>query len=222
MKLLNTIVKLLLVSLLALQCSKDEKSTEPVTDIDGNTYKTVKIGTQIWMAENLKTSRLNDGTDIPIIKDVTAWMNLTTPAFCWYKNNEIPYKTEYGALYNGYTISTAKLCPDAWHIPSNEEWNTLRSFLGDSLKVGNKLKEAGTLHWLSPNKGDNSTGFTALPGGVRYFEGTFASEGTFTGFWSSTESNGEEWYSGLYHADATFTIYHQNKKNGFSIRCLKN
>jgi uncharacterized protein (TIGR02145 family) len=78
------------------------------------------------------------------------------------------------------------------------------------------------MHWLSPNKGDNSSGFTALPGGLRYFEATFASEGTFTGFWSSSETEGEEWYIGLYHADPSLTIYHQNKKNGFSIRCLKN
>jgi uncharacterized protein (TIGR02145 family) len=174
------------------------------------------------MAENLKTTRLSDGTEIPLVKDVAAWTGLTTPAYCYYNNNELPYRLEYGSLYNGYTVSTGRICPDDWHIPSNDEWNTLRDLLGDSLKVGNKLKEAGTKHWLSPSKGDNSSGFTALPGGVRYFEGTFASEGTFTGFWSSGESEGEEWYAGLYHADASFTIYHQNKKNGFSIRCVKN
>jgi uncharacterized protein (TIGR02145 family) len=222
MKTLNNLVKILLFSFLAFGCSKNDKGTDPVTDIDGNTYKTVRIGTQIWMSENLKTSRLNDGTEIPVVKDVAAWTTLITPAYCWYNNNEIPYRDEYGALYNGYTVLTGKVCPDDWHIPSNAEWTTLTDFLGDPLKAGGKLKEAGTTHWLSPSKGENSAGFTALPGGLRYFEGTFASEGTFTGFWSQDLSDGEEWYIGLYHANTSFTLYHQNIKNGFSIRCLKN
>jgi len=97
--------------------------------------------------------------------------NLTTPGFCWYNNDSVSFKETYGALYNGYTINTWNICPAGWHVPEKQEWLTLRDFLGDSLTGGGKLKETGTSHWLSPNTGaDNSSGFTALGGGIRYFE----------------------------------------------------
>jgi uncharacterized protein (TIGR02145 family) len=204
-------------------CKKDEKPPGLVTDIEGSTYKTVKIGTQVWMAENLKTTRYNDGTDIPLITDGTIWGKMTTPGYCWYNNDEASFKDIYGALYNGFAIDTGKLCPVGWHVPGKEELENLRDFLGDSINGGGKLKEAGTVHWLAPNKGaDNRSGFTALPAGIRYFEGTFASVLSYTCIWSATEiATDDEWYLGLYFAEAGFIMDHRDKKHGFSVRCLK-
>lgn len=204
-------------------CQKDNSSPDPVTDVGGNKYKTVKIGSQIWMSENLKTIKYNDGTDIPLVADAMAWSKLKTPGYCWYTNDPASFKDTYGAIYNGYTVLTGKLCPEGWHIPQKNEWLLLREFLGDSAKSGGKVKEAGTTHWLVPNKGaDNSSGFTALPAGFRYFEGTFSSILSFTCIWSDTEiEENELWYMGLYFADAAFIIDRRNKKHGFSVRCIK-
>jgi uncharacterized protein (TIGR02145 family) len=210
-------------ALFSTGCKKGDKSPNPLSDIEGNIYKTVKIGNQVWMAENLKTASFNDGTDIPLITDAALWGNLTTPGYCWYNNDAVSFKDTYGALYNGYTVITGKLCPAGWHVPEKEEWQILSEFLGDSLKGGGNLKEAGTAHWLSPNKGaDNSSGFTAVGAGLRYFEGTFASVLSFTCLWSATGiANDDEWYTGLYFNDAAFITDHRNKKDGFSVRCLK-
>lgn len=95
---------------------------EILVDIDGNSYKTITIDNQIWMAENLKTTRLNDGDTIPMVSDVKTWISLTQPAYCWYDNNENPNKRLYGALYNWYTVETGKLCPKGWHVPSDKAW----------------------------------------------------------------------------------------------------
>lgn len=222
-KILTIMFILAAVVLFSISCKKDEMPAEIITDIEGNNYKTVKIGNQVWMAENLKTTRFSDGTDIPLTKDAIDWGNLTTPGYCWYNNDAESFRDTYGAIYNGYTVVTGKLCPDGWHVPEMKEWLTLREFLGDSVNGGGKLKESGTAHWLSPNKGaDNNAGFTALPAGIRYFEGTFASMLSFTSMWSSTEiANDDEWYSALYFADAAFITDHRNKKHGFSVRCIK-
>lgn len=217
------ILVLVTIILFLTGCKKDPKLPDPLTDIEGNTYKTAMVGDQLWMAENLRTTRFNDGSDIPLIKDDDSWHNLTTAGYCWYNNDEASYKVPYGALYNGYTIASGKLCPTGWHIPGVEEWRALRNSLGDSTKAGGMLKESGTGHWLSPNKGaDNRTGFTALPAGIRYFEGTFASVLSYSGIWSASEiGNNEEWYAGLYYGDATLVINHRNKKYGLTVRCLK-
>ena len=144
--------------------------TNSIKDIDGNKYKTVTIGTQVWMAENLKTTKFNDGTPIPMVKENDAWANLTTPAFSWYNNDSIDNKRNYGALYNWYTVSTNKLCPVGWHVPTEAEWATITAYLGEVGLAGGKLKDAGTVHWRTPNTGaTNESGFTALPGGYRSF-----------------------------------------------------
>lgn len=217
---------ILLVVLLAIMpygCSKSEDALPPVSDTEGNSYKTVKIGNQVWMAENLKSTRYNDGTEIPLIKGEDEWSHLAEGAYCWYNDEVTLYKDTYGALYNGFAIASGKVCPVGWHIPEVQELKDLREFLGDSLKAGGKLKEAGTDHWLSPNKGaDNSSGFTALPAGFRYFEGTYSSVLNYTSIWSVTKvANDELWYAGLYYADAALILGHRNKKHGFSVRCLK-
>ena len=212
----------ILVSLIT-GCSKDENPPDSVTDIEGNIYKTVRIGNQVWMAENLKASTFSDGSEIPDVPDATDWNELTTQGRCWYNNDEAANKDIYGALYNYYAVNSGKLCPDGWHIPSKGEWEKLRETLGDTLTGGGKLKEEGTEHWKTPNTGSvNSTGFTALPAGIRYFEGTFNSVTMFTSFWSSTEwDNDKAWYMSLYYSDAAVVIHNTSKKDGFSIRCIK-
>jgi uncharacterized protein (TIGR02145 family) len=214
---------LLAVILIIAGCTKEEKPPDPVADMEGNSYKTVKIGTQIWMAENLKSTKYNDGTEIALVPLAKAWNDVLTGAYCWYNNDDAQYRDVYGALYNGYTVMQGKLCPSGWHIPSREEWQLLRDFLGDTTKAGGKLKESGTDHWLSPNKGaDNSTGFNALGAGIRYFEGTFSSSQSFSGIWSSTESSQSNlWSTSLYYGDASLGINLRSRKYGFSVRCLK-
>jgi uncharacterized protein (TIGR02145 family) len=209
--------------IITLSCKKEEPPPGPVTDINGTTYKTVKIGDQVWMAENLKTTRYNDGSEIKIITDATAWSGVKTGAYCWYKNDESTYKDTYGAIYNGYAASSGMICPTGWHVPAREDLEKLREFTGDSIKGGGKLKESGTVHWLAPNKGaDNSTGFTALPAGMRYFEGSFTALSSFTGIWSSSDTGAKDlWYMSLYYGDAIFTMGHLTKNHGYSIRCIK-
>lgn len=216
-------IMLIMVCIVAFSCKKDESPPGPVTDIDGTIYKTIKIGEQIWMAENLKTTRYNDGTEIALISDAAVWNNTTSGGYCWYMNDKSSFGDIYGAIYNGYTINTAIVCPVGWHVPDREEWQKLRNFTGDSLKAGGKLKEAGTEHWLAPNKGaDNSSGFTALASGMRYFDGSFASVLYFTGIWSSTETGEKDLlYMSLNYGDATFSISNIKRNQGFSIRCIK-
>lgn len=222
----NSSCTLVLVSIMyiAISCKKDDiKPPDPVKDIEGKIYNTVKIGNQIWMAENLKTSKFNNGTDIPLIANELNWSSLTTPGFCWYNNDATSNKEAYGGLYNGYSVSTNKLCPAGWHVPDRSEWQQLSDFLGDTLQGGGKLKEAGSVHWLPPNTGaDNNTGFTALPAGIRYFEGSFASLRNYTCYWSATETgSADEWYIGLYYRDASIIMDHRTKTHGFSVRCIK-
>jgi uncharacterized protein (TIGR02145 family) len=201
-----------------------------LVDIEGNIYKTVKIGTQIWMAENLKSTKFKDGTTIPNVTEpfLTTnwdWYNLKTPAYCWYQNDPIANKYIYGALYNGYSIVTGNLCPTGWHLPSNAEWTTLSDYLGGITTSGGKLKESGTIIWTSPNFGaTNESGFTALPGGGRV-NVSFGQIGQTSYFWSTSESN----YNGL---DALYNwvltkddgmLYKSlsTKELGFSVRCIK-
>jgi uncharacterized protein (TIGR02145 family) len=207
-----------------IRCEKEaEKPPEPVTDIDGNTYKTVRIGTQIWMAENLKTTKFNNGTDITLVTDSVAWRNLTKPAYCLYNKNDTAYKRIYGILYNGYVTDSGKVCPTGWHVPENVEWHLLSDFLSDSIYGGGKLKETGTTHWKTPNRGaTNTSGFSALPAGIRYFEGSFTAILYYTAFWSATASgNDEEGYTSLYFGDAKVKTGYLSKKHGLSIRCIK-
>jgi len=200
-------------------------ANETVTDIDGNVYHTVTIGTQVWMVENLKTTKFNDGTSISNVTDNTTWNNLTTPGYCWY-NNDPSYKNPYGALYNWYSVNTGKLAPTGWHVPTDAEWSTLITFLGGENVASGKLKEAGTSHWLYPNLDvTNETGFTAIPGGYHYGFNTidtFLGMGAYANWWSST-SNGpvSAFYYGLYYANNYFRQYSNVLSCGSSVRCLK-
>jgi len=212
-----------LVLILTHSCQKDENAPEAITDKDGNVYTSVTIGTQVWMVENLKTTKFNDGTAIPLVTDNTAWKNLVTPGYCWYNNDAATYKEAYGALYNWYAVNTGKLCPSGWHVPTVAEWETLTDYLGTYVVAGGKLKETGNTHWNAPNAGaSNESGFTALPGGDRSSNGAYDGIGGYGTWWSSTEDSNTEakfeqilsGFGGVYRDDYA-------KQNGFSVRCLQ-
>lgn len=211
-------------------CKKEDNTTindtvhGTVTDIDGNVYKTILIGDQTWMAENLKVTRFNDGSAIPLILDSNEWNNLTTPGFCWYDNDSVVNKEEYGGLYNWYAVNTGKLAPIGWHVPSDQEWWTLFFFLGNVPVLGAKMKETGTEHWMSPNVGaTNSSGFTALPGGCRIINRQFDYLGQYGYWWASTEMTlSQGWSWGLVNdSEASSWIGAYFKTGGFSIRCIQ-
>jgi uncharacterized protein (TIGR02145 family) len=208
------------------------KTSDGLTDITGNGYKIVTIGNQTWMAENLKTTKFNDNTPIPLVADSAAWAQAETPAYCWLHNNEEKYKNTYGALYNWHAVGPGKLCPYGWHVPNNEDWGELESFLtgneGNN-NVGGMLKETGTVHWASPNEGaTNETGFTALPGGARSDDGSFnefvlGNVGNNGNWWSSAiiEDNGSSWVSLSDNSGGFGQGGGTSRGYGISVRCVK-
>jgi uncharacterized protein (TIGR02145 family) len=222
--------KLLLVPVTIFCFGSTILHAQTLKDIDGNLYKSITIGTQVWMAENLKTTKYNDGKVIPLVKDDNAWKALINPAYCWNNNDEISNKNKYGALYNWYTVNTNKLCPKGWHVPTNAEWTTLTTYLGGESIAGGKLKEKGTSHWEDPNfKATNESGFTALPSGSRNWDGAFDYSGSNIIFfrsngcwWSSTElSDFSAYYRRLYNALTEVYSSLAVKQFGFSVRCLR-
>jgi len=208
--------------MLAAGCKKSNDEPSVIKDGDGNVYTSVKIGTQTWLAKDLKTTKLNDGTPIPLVTDNTEWTNLTTPGYCWYGNDEAANKNVYGGLYNWYTVNTGKLCPRGWHVPSNDEATVLNIFIDGE---GGKLKETGTVHWRAPNTGaTDQYGFTALPGGYRGPTGIFADIKSYGGWWTTTErSQLNTVYICILPYDVSgFSTGAEVKKNsGYSVRCIK-
>lgn len=197
------------------------------TDQDGNIYKTVKIGEQTWMAENLRATHYLDGTSVSNIADAGLWTGLNSGAYCFY-NNDTLFKNIYGAMYNWYAVADQrKICPDGWHVPSDAEWTLLETSLGGADLAGMKLREVGFTHWVSPNvAANNQSGFTALPGGSRYwnFKEDFLGIGHYGYWWSSTEeiSNNEvAWYRSMDTNSAAIERYYHVKRVGFSVRCVK-
>jgi uncharacterized protein (TIGR02145 family) len=194
-----------------------------ITDIDGNGYPMITIGTQTWMAENLKTTKYRNGdligTTTPVTLDISGE---SSPKYQWACNGNEGNVAIYGRLYTWYAVTDSRnVCPQGWHIPSDAEWTTLRTFLGGELVAGGKLKETGTTHWLSPNTGaTNETGFTALPGGNR-FAGTFVDFPNSGYWWSRTEFDSRfAWLTVLYHEVSNASITYYVKYSGYSVRCL--
>lgn len=188
-----------------------------ISDIDGNKYATIKIGNQTWTAENLKTTRYNDGTAITNIKDISEWKNNPGEGGWVSYNNDTANDIVYGKLYNWYAVNTGKLCPNGWHIPTNNEWTELSDYLGN--KAGTKMKS--TAGWNSNGNGDNSSGFSGLPGGTRNDGGTFGDFGKYGLFWSSTENNAVgAWFRQLDYSTNNLHSYSSYKKSGFSCRCV--
>jgi uncharacterized protein (TIGR02145 family) len=199
------------------------RDTSGLTDLDSNHYRIITIGRQIWMAENLRVTRYNDGTPIEIVNDTGEWAKLTTGAYSWFGNDSAQYSVPFGALYNWYAVDTRKLCPPGWHVPENHEWEILADYLGGSEKAGGKLKDADTTYWDSPNTGaTNESGFTALPGGGRGIDGVYGNYGLNSIFWSSTEFDENfAMNRSISHYLSEIYSYGSHKKNGFSVRCLK-
>ncbi len=198
----------------------------PCSDHEKNNYPVVQIGTQIFMAENLKSTVYSDGTAIPYVADSMQWIGLTTPGYCYYGNNEAAHKNLYGALYNYYAASHGKICPAGWHVPTYDEYLALTGFLGKYYTAGAKMKETGTVHWYYPNYGaTNESGFTALPGGWRNSAGKFQELLETGEFWCSTsysEGVGYGFYLDYWTTKGKyFDAEYVTKKAGFSIRCLK-
>lgn len=196
-----------------------ENKAQTITDVDGNVYSIVTIGTQQWLVENLKVTHYRNGDPIPNITDATQWGQLTNGAYCWY-NNDIANKAIYGALYNQYTISDVRgIAPTGCHIPTDVEWTTLITYSGGYSVAGGKLKETGTTHWQSPNTGaTNEYGFTALPGGTRYNDGTlFLLIGQAGYWWSSTDMIDFD----MYYQTTVAGPQPTSENFGYSVRCLK-
>ncbi len=211
-----------------------------VTDLDGNVYQTVKLGNQVWTVENLKTTKYNDGTVIPHITDSAEWANLTTAGYCYYGNDSASAANaiKYGALYNWHTVNTGKLAPTGWHVPDTSDWNTLQNYLiangynWGGTTTGNKIAKsmAAKTDWLTSRgtgvvgsniQSNNSTGFSALPGGFRY-TGGFVTIGRVGIFWSSTESGvSVARIRSLDYLCDDIRSDHFSKKFGFSVRLLR-
>jgi uncharacterized protein (TIGR02145 family) len=202
----------------------------PVTDIDGNFYQYVIIGTQVWMAENLKVTRYRNGDAIPNVTDSATWTGLTTGAYCEY-DNDVNNVATYGRLYNWFAVGDSRhIAPAGWHVPTDAEWKQLEMYLGMSqadadaqgwrgTDEGGKLKETGTTHWISPNTGaTNESGFTALPGGVG--SGGYDGMGGYAVFWSSSVTYGA-WLRYLKYDYSEVFRDDGDKRDGFSVRCIK-
>ena len=200
------------------------KSYGTVKDIDGNTYKTIQVGTQTWMAENLKVTKYRNGVSIPNITDNTQWVNNTTGAFCSYNNNT-SNDCPYGKLYNWYAVANSnQLCPTGWHVPTDEEWTTLTNFLGGESVAGGKMKSTGTQYSIgSDANATNSSGFSGLlAGGRNYTDGAYEEVGVIGGWWSSTEpSIGLAWNRLLLYFIGEVSRNDTNMGNGNSVRCIK-
>ena len=201
-----------------------------VTDIDGNVYETVIIGDQLWMAENLKVTHYRNGDEIPTGHSNSEWESLSTGAYAVYDDD--PSNAEiYGNLYNWYAIDLETgVCPEGWHVPTDDEWTILSDYLGGSDIAGGKLKECTegscpeSEYWNSPNMGaTNESGFTGLPGGCRWASsGSYLYLGVVGFFWSSTEySNDDAWYRILNCNYSGIGRTIDNKRYGSSVRCVR-
>lgn len=197
-------------------------ATDPLVNCNDNTtpYSSVVIGTQRWMDKNLNVCTYRNGDLIPQITDPTEWYSLTSGAWCYYELNSAKGPV-YGKLYNWYAVNDPRgLAPEGWHVPTKREWDTLVEYLGGQDIAGGKMKQTGTEDWLSPNSnGDNSSGFTALPGGLR--GRVFDKIGESGSWWSSTVIDTYPRYCLLNYSNGSAFIYGNSKTMGFSVRCIK-
>lgn len=212
--------------LIGLEC-KSHHPEKSIKDMDGNVYQIITIGTQTWLEGNLKTTNYNDGTPIPLVTDDKSWQALTTSGYCWYNNDKVN-KSSYGAIYNWYAISSDKVCPSGWHIPTLAEWHTLTAYLGvtpliaDSMAVW-KLQEPVTTGWLLADGSKNKGGFISPLGGYRNDDGSFSKAGGFCRWWMSPEWN----ISSVLGHNVTYGYSggiesYVGIRQGFSVRCIRN
>jgi uncharacterized protein (TIGR02145 family) len=213
-------------------CKKDDDDT--VTDVEGNVYKTKTIGANVWMTENLRTTKFNDGSAISLVTDAVQWTGLNTPAYCWCENNA-SNKNTLGGLYNGYAVKDSRgLCPTGWHVATDQDWIDLElsqglkqedaytsGDRGENENVGGHLKSITT--WDAPNSGaDNSSGFSALGTGYRRPPGEFDWFRQWTGFYTSSTSNpGYLWIRYLGYDMKAIARVERSLQYAYSIRCVK-
>jgi uncharacterized protein (TIGR02145 family) len=221
---------LLIVLIILFGCTESEDNSpqtndNPVfgelTDIDGNKYVSVKIGNQVWMAENLKVSRFSNGTIIPNLPNNSQWEKTTSPSWSYQNNNELN-NALHGKLYNWYVANDSRnCCPDGWRIPDENDFNILINSLGGVSVAGGKLKQSGNSTWLPPNAGaTNSTGFSALPSAYRYDFGSFDDFGHGGGYW--VKDNSVKWFFMRNDNTKFEKTVSGTKRTGLSIRCIKN
>jgi uncharacterized protein (TIGR02145 family) len=213
--------------LLLWSCKKDSSTSTPtiltgtVTDFDGNVYPTIKIGTQTWMAANLKTTKYRNGTSIPHVTDSIQWSTLATPGYCCF-NNDAAMATTYGLFYNWYAATDSNnIAPAGWHVPTDTDFQTLITYLGSG--AGGKLKCTDTTYWNSPNTGaTNSSGFNALAAGDRSYTGLFHYLGMYGCWWCTMETSSTDAieYVTLYNS-SNVTRMAYSKGLGLSVRCVK-
>jgi uncharacterized protein (TIGR02145 family) len=227
-----SLINLIISGLIFIQlvsCQKEDPIT--VIDIDGNTYIATTIGNQIWMAENLKTTRLNDKSSITLVTANSTWISTTRLSYCWFSNDTL-YKAIYGALYNYFAVQSGKLCPSGWHIPSHDEFKTMEKSLGMSQEEADALGWRGTdqgkkmksrTGWNDNGNGTNRSGFNGLAGGYRYgVDGSFNDLGAVSYWWTSSKNSSN---LGLYRRlDYNQTkVYVEGVKlqAGKYVRCVK-
>lgn len=249
MKKKNKFWKLLLMTVLTFiltsSCSKSNDGSNStsggtVTDIDGNVYHTVTIGTQVWMVENLKTTKYRNGD--PIANVSATWASLTTGEYCWYNDDATTYKATYGGLYNWYAVNDSRnIAPSGWHVPTSAEWTTLINYVTANLGTSGSVDKAlaAKTYWASSTdtgtigndlSKNNTTGFAALPGGFRE-AGVFRGASYFGYWWGNTAFNDDVYdawahelsYGSGAHEDghAVYDCYSTDKRNGFSVRCIR-
>jgi uncharacterized protein (TIGR02145 family) len=217
----NAITAAALFAVIVVMASVSTAGT--VTDIDGNVYQTVTIGTQVWMTANLKVTHYRNGDAIPNVTDSAVWASLKTGAYCNY-SNDLNFFATYGRLYNWYAATDNRnLAPVGWHIPTDAEWQTLVDYLGGDSAAGGKMKIPGTTYWWSPNNGaSNVSGFSALPGGFRGDNGAYDGMGNSATFWTTTEHNVYfVWLRWLSCNDSGIGRDPYQRETGISVRCVK-
>ena len=238
----------LLFAPLFIACDTDPASVDNgnghiVTDADGNIYGTVRIGSQIWTTENLRTTRYNDGTAIPHVLDDEQWISLETPAYCWYNNNtDTSEHRKWGALYNGYAAISALIAPAGWRVPTDTDWSVLENYLiangynWDGSLSGNKIGKAlaSKTDWASSDSAgtvgndtasNNSSGFTGLPAGTRYFGGHLFVQSGYNGVWWSatafSDTSSSVWVRSLSHQSESLHRHGSSIIHGFPVRLVR-
>jgi uncharacterized protein (TIGR02145 family) len=232
-RMINSVMltSVLAISIFALTCSDRETSSEPevkpgsddvltVTDIDGNVYPTVKIGSQLWMAENLRVTHYRNGEPITNVTGDRHWQNNFTEAYCSY-DDSVGNAASYGLLYNWFAVNDERsIAPVGWHVPSDAEWQTLIDHLGGSAVAGDQLKSS--IGWFKNGNGSNRSKFSARPGGVRFSNGVFDGINSGAYFWSSTGfSSDGAWDRLLSYVGPGISRDGGNRQDGISVRCVK-
>jgi uncharacterized protein (TIGR02145 family) len=207
---------------LSQQAEIDALSCYAGVEMDGYRYKGVPIGDQCWFAENLRTNVYADGSSIPKVTDAGVWVGLSTGARLYFANEPV-LRYEYGQLYNWYAVDDARgLCPSGWHVPTDEEWTALETYLSSNGHSGNEgTALRTTTGWYSGVTGTDDVGFAALPGGNRADNGSYYNVGYRGFWWTSSPTGGNAWARNLFHTNPSINRDTRGLTPGFSVRCLR-